>query len=234
MPSETPPAVRLVGIGMRYGDAEEVLRDLDLVLEAGSFHYLVGPNGAGKTSLLKLLALSLPPARGRIELFGEDVARLDGEALARLRRRIGMVFQDFRLLEHLDLFDNVALPLRIAGLDEARVAEIVEEMLAWSGLEAVARRRPGELAMGQRQLAAIARAVVVRPRLLLADEPLSHLDPDRARRIMHLFIQLHRLGTTVLIATHNLELIRRFPFPVLELEAGRLVRADAAGARAAE
>jgi len=223
LPSQNPPAVRLAGIGTRYGEAEEVLHDLDLVLPAGSFHYLVGPNGAGKTTLLRLLALSLPPTRGRMVLFGEEVARLDREALARLRRRIGVVFQDFRLLEHLDVFDNVALPLRIAGHDEARVTEIVEEMLAWSGLAAVARTRPGRLTMGQRQLVAIARAVVGRPRLLLADEPLSHLDPRRADRIMYLFTQLHRLGTTVVLATHQMELLRRFPHPVLEMAEGRIL-----------
>jgi len=233
----SPPGdivLRLDSVAASYGeDGAEALRGVDLALHAGSFHYLVGPSGAGKTTLLRVASLSLPVRRGRIVLFGRDVAALERAELAALRRRIGVVFQDFRLLEHLSVFDNVALPLRIAGLDEERVGEVVGEMLAWVGLGRLAEALPGRLSMGQRQLVAIARAVVGRPQLLLADEPLSNLDPRRAERIMHLFGELHRLGTTVVLATHNMELLRRFPHPLLVMEDGRMVEGAGAATRAA-
>lgn len=207
---------------MRYGTADEVLHDLDLALAAGSFHFLVGPSGAGKTSLLRLLSLSHPHCRGTVTLFGRDVAKLEREETAALRRRIGVVFQDFRLLDHLSAFDNVALPLRIAGSNEERISTSVSEMLGWLGLAEVMEKKPSELSMGQRQLLAVARAVINRPSLLLADEPTSHMDPARGRRLMHLFTSLHRLGTAILLATHSEDLIRRYDFPVLHMEAGRL------------
>lgn len=237
----SPPGdivLRLEGVAAAWSEGgAEALRGVDLALRAGTFHYLVGPSGAGKTTLLRVMSLSLPARRGRILLFGRDVALAERGELAALRRRIGVVFQDFRLLEHLSVFDNVALPLRIAGLDEDRIAEVVGEMLAWVGLGALAEAPPGQLSMGQRQLVAIARAVVGRPQILLADEPLSNLDPRRAERIMYLFGELHRLGTTVVLATHNMELLRRFPHPLLVMEDGRLVAAGgearvAAGAQA--
>lgn len=206
---------------MRYDRATDVLRDLDLTIKAGSFHFLVGASGAGKTSLLRLLSLSHPAARGTVRLFGREVAGLDRAALAAIRRRIGVVFQDFRLLDHLSAFDNVALPLRIAGCDEAQIATVVPEMLRWLGLADLLEVRPGRLSMGQRQLVTIARAVVAGPALLLADEPLSHLDRDRRRRVMGLFLRLHRLGTTVILATHDRELVDRHPFDRIEIEAGR-------------
>ena len=234
MPPPGDIVLRLESVTAAYGDdGADVLRGVDLALRSGTFHYLVGPSGAGKTTLLRVVSLSLPVRSGRLELFGREVATLERAELAALRRRIGVVFQDFRLLEHLPVFDNVALPLRIGGLDEERVAEVVGEMLAWVGLAHLAEALPGRLSMGQRQLVAIARAVVGRPQLLLADEPLSNLDPRRAERIMYLFAELHRLGTTVVLATHNMELLRRFPHPLLVMEDGRMVDGIASGARAA-
>ena len=214
--------LQLQRVGMRYGADAEVLHDLDLVLAAGSFHFLVGPSGAGKTSLLRLLSLSHPPSRGTLTLFGCDVAGLGREEAAALRRRIGVVFQDFRLLDHLSAFDNVALPLRIAGSSEERISTSVSEMLGWLGLAEVMEKKPAELSMGQRQLLAAARAVINRPSLLLADEPTSNIDPARARRLMHLFTSLHRMGTAIILATHSEDLIRRHGFPVLHMQAGRL------------
>jgi cell division transport system ATP-binding protein len=213
--------LQLEHVGMRYG-ATEALRDVDLRLTAGSFHFLIGPSGAGKSSLLRLLSLSHPPAQGKLMLFGRDIAKLDATETAAVRRRIGMVFQDFRLLDHLTAFDNVALPLRINGASDEQISTHVSEMLIWLGLGEVLERRPPELSMGQRQLIAVGRAVMCRPSLLLADEPTSSVDPIRAQRLMHLFLSLHRLGTAVLIATHSEQLIRRYPFPVLRMEAGRL------------
>ncbi len=214
--------VQLHQVGMRYGVAGEVLRDVDLALRAGSFHFLVGPSGAGKTSLLRLLSLSYPPSRGTIMLFGRDVSKLGRDEAGTVRRRIGVVFQDLRLLDHLSAFENVALPLRIAGGSEIQIASYVTEMLSWLGIGEMLDVRPKSLSMGQRQLVAVARAVVCRPSLLLADEPTSNLDPARAERLMHLFVQLHKLGTAVVFATHSQELLRRYPFPVLSMEAGRL------------
>lgn len=234
--SVEPPdtiVLRLKSIAMRYERGEEVLRDLDLTIKAGSFHFLIGPSGAGKTSLLRLVSLSHPPSRGTLELFGRDVSRLDRNEQAAVRRRIGVVFQDFRLLEHLTAFDNVALPLRISGVEEEKISSFVSEMLSWLGLADFMEFRPAKLSMGQRQLVTIARAVVTRPTLLLADEPLSNLDSRRRERVMYLFTQMHRLGTAILMATHDLDLLRRYPFGVLEMDGGRLVRHEPPAARRA-
>jgi cell division transport system ATP-binding protein len=214
--------VQLEAVGLRYGDAAPALREIDLRLQAGSFHFLSGPTGAGKTSLLRLLSLSLPPTMGTIRLFGQETAALDRAALAALRQRIGVVFQDFRLLEHLSAFDNVALPLRINGADEAETARFVADMLGWLGLGDKLDALPADLSMGQRQMICIARAVVGKPRLLLADEPTSNIDARNAERLMNLFIQLHKLGAAVVFATHSEALMQRYPFPVLEMSAGRL------------
>lgn len=214
--------VRLHQVGMRYGDAEEVLRDIDLTVRAASFHFLVGPSGAGKTSLLRLLGLSHPHSRGTLTLFGRDVAKLSRQDIGALRRRIGVVFQDLRLLPHLSAFDNVALPLRIAGATDEQISRWVSEMLSWLGLADAMEAPPPQLSLGQQQLVAVARAVVCRPSLLLADEPTSNLDPRRADRLMHLLVQLHKLGTAVVLVTHSEETLRRHAYPVIALEAGRI------------
>jgi cell division transport system ATP-binding protein len=225
--------LRLQQVGMRYGSGDEVLRDVDLTLPSGSLHFLVGPSGAGKTSLLRLMSLSHPASRGTITLFGRDVSRLDRAALAAVRRRVGVVFQDFRLLDHLTAFDNVALPLRIAGASEEQISGHVSEMLGWLGLSDLIEVRPPQLSMGQRQLVAVARAVITRPALLLADEPTSNVDLGRARRLMRLFTSLNGMGTAVLLATHSRDLLRRHAVPILRMEAGRLARSDAAALAAA-
>lgn len=214
--------LQLRGVGMRYDDGPEVLHDIDLVIDSGSFHYITGPSGAGKTSLLRLIGLACPPSRGTLTLFGQDTDRIDRQQLAGLRRRIGVVFQDFRLLNHLSVFDNVALPLRIAGLEEAEISRLVTDLLAWLGLESIIEAKPAKLSMGQQQLVATARAVVARPQILLADEPTSNVDRDRGERLMTLFAQMRRLGTAVLIATHSADLLERHPFPALEMREGRL------------
>lgn len=234
MDEERATILRLQRVGMRYGAAgEEVLHDVELTLAAGSFHFLIGPSGAGKTSLLRLLSLSHGPSRGIITLFGRDVSRLDREELAGLRRRIGVVFQDFRLLDHLSAFDNVALPLRINGASEEQISSYVSEMLGWLGLSDLIEAKPSQLSMGQRQLVAVARAVIVRPSLLLADEPTSNVDSGRSRRLMHLFLALNEMGTAVVLATHSEDLLRRHAsFPVLRMEAGRLLRDEPAPAEA--
>ncbi len=215
--------VRFENVGMRYGPGPEVLRDVTFQLEPGSFTFLTGPSGAGKSTLLKLMYLAEPPSRGLISLFGEDLATTKRSAFPALRRRIGVVFQDFRLLAHLSAFDNVALPLRLAGGKQDNYARDVEELLGWVGLGDRLNAVPPTLSGGEQQRVAIARAVVARPDLLLADEPTGNVDPDIGQRLIRLFGELNRLGTTVLIATHDRGLIERNRARELRLVDGRLV-----------
>lgn len=207
---------------MRYGSGPEVLRDVSFALEPGSFHFLSGPSGAGKTSLLRLLYLACRPSRGLITLFGHDIATTPRAALPALRRRVGVVFQDFRLLAHLSAFDNVALPLRIAGAREDQIRDHVPELLRWVGLAEQIDALPATLSGGQKQRVAMARAVITRPDILLADEPTGNVDADVAVRLLYLFEELNKIGTTVVIATHNEELAARFDYPSLRLEDGEL------------
>jgi len=215
--------VRFENVGMRYGAGPEVLRDVTFVLEAGSFTFLTGLSGAGKTTLLKLVCLAEPPSRGLITLFGCDLATIKRSALPALRRRIGVVFQDFRLIDHLSAFDNVALPLRIAGRQESEYARDVEELLAWVGLGDRLKAVPPTLSGGEQQRVAIARAVVARPDLLIADEPTGNVDPEIGARLIRLFAELNRLGTTVLIATHDRNLVESTRAREMRLVDGRLV-----------
>lgn len=211
-------------MGLRYGTGAEVLRDLDFRLAKGKFYFLTGPSGAGKTSLLKLLYLAQRPTRGRISLFGEDLTDAPRDALPVFRRRIGVVFQDFRLVRHLSAFDNVALPLRIAGRSDGEIEGPVREMLAWVGLADRASARPPTLSGGEQQRVAIARAVISQPELLVADEPTGNVDADMAQRLMHLFSALNRLGTTIVVATHDVGLIAATPgAQMIRLENGALV-----------
>ena len=211
-------------VGLRYGTGGEVLRDLDFRLAEGGFYFLTGASGAGKTSLLKLLYLAQRPTRGRIRLFGEELSEAPRDALPPFRRRIGVVFQDFRLLRHLSAFDNVALPLRVAGASEEDVEGPVREMLAWVGLADRASARPPTLSGGEQQRVAIARAVIARPELLVADEPTGNVDAGMAERILHLLTALNRLGTTVIVATHDLGVITATPgAQLIRLENGNLI-----------
>ncbi len=216
------PAVRLEGVGFGYADAPGVLKDVSLTLPAGSFHFLTGPSGAGKSSLLKLLTLVEKPHAGRVVLFGEDVTHLPRRAAPLLRRRIGTVFQDFRLLDHLSAFDNAALPLRLAGVKPLAYAPDVEEMLHWVGLGDRMHSLPPALSGGEKQRLAIARAVVAHPDLIVADEPTGSVDKAMAERLLKLFQSLNRLGTTILIASHDEALAERSGARVLHLSHGRL------------
>ena len=201
-----------------------MLRDLDARLARGAFYFLTGPSGAGKTSLLKLLYLAQRPTRGRLRIFGHDLAEAPRVAMPAFRRRIGVVFQDFRLIQHLSAFDNVALPLRIGGAGETEVEGSVREILAWVGLADRASARPATLSGGEQQRVAIARAVIAQPELLLADEPTGNVDAEMAARLMQLFAALNRLGTTVVVATHDVSLIAANPqAQMLRLEGGKLI-----------
>lgn len=211
-------------VGFRYGVGPEILRDISVTIEAGSFHFLTGASGAGKSTLLNMMHLSLRPTRGFLTVLGQDVGTLPRRKTPSMRRRIGMVFQDFRLLDHVSVFDNVALPLRLAGAREREIRRDVTEILQWVGLGDALQASPRALSGGEQQRVAIARAVVARPGLLLADEPTGSVDESIGHRIIRLFEELHRLGTAVVIATHNQGLIDRFPHALLELSDGHLVR----------
>lgn len=212
-------------VGLRYGVGPEVLSDVNFTLEPGSFHFLSGASGAGKTSLLSLMFLGRKPTRGLISMFGQSINKMERRQLWALRQRIGVVFQEFRLLPHLSAFDNVALPLRIMGRPEKETRNNVGELLEWVGLGDYKNALPMTLSGGQQQRIAIARAVIGRPKLLLADEPTGNLDDEIGFRLMNLFEQLNRMGTTIVIATHNQAIMDKFGHPRLMLEMGSL-RAD--------
>ena len=214
--------IKLQNVGLKYGRGQEVLRDVSFHLRPGSFHFLTGPSGAGKSSLLRMLFLSQSPTRGQINIFSQDVSRVAASQRAQLRRRIGIVFQDFRLLDHLTTWQNVALPLRVVGKREMDYKEDVTDLLQWVGLGERMDHFPSVLSGGEKQRAAIARAVIGKPELLLADEPTGNVDPQMARRLLRLFIELNRLGTSVVIATHDHQLMRQFRAPRLELHDGNV------------
>jgi cell division transport system ATP-binding protein len=216
-----PDLVRFENVGLRYGIGPEILRDIDFSIPPQSFQFLTGPSGAGKTTLLKLVMQTLKPTRGRVTLFGENVGQMNQSELARLRRRIGIVFQDFRLLDHLTTYENVALPLLVQGREEASYRAEVIELLRWVGLGDRMHVPPVILSGGEKQRAAIARALIAQPALLLADEPTGNVDPGLARRLLRLFIELNKSGTAVVIATHDLALMDM-------IDARRLVLAEGA------
>jgi cell division transport system ATP-binding protein len=214
--------VQFDNVAVRYGRGPEILQDISFSLPSGSFHFLTGSSGAGKSSLLRLMYLSQRQSRGRIILFGRDIVTAKRYELPALRRRVGVVFQDFRLLDHLSALDNVALPLRVAGVNENDVQKFVPDLLTWVGLADHLDAKPPTLSGGQKQRVAIARAVIGRPDLLLADEPTGNVDDHIAMRLMYLFEELNKLGTTVVVATHNENLVSRLPYPQLHLENGQM------------
>ncbi len=213
---------RFENVGLRYGMGPEILRDISLHIPERSFQFLTGPSGAGKTTLLRLLFLALKPTRGLITVFGKDRALITRRELPLLRRRIGVVFQDFRLLDHMTTYENVALPLRIRGREEISYRNDVIDLLKWVGLGERMNVLPPVLSGGEKQRAAIARALIEQPEILLADEPTGNVDPPLARRLLRLFIELNRLGTAVVIATHDLQLMEQVDARRMILSEGRL------------
>ena len=214
--------IHFENVGLRYGMGPEILRDLSFDIPKKSFQFLTGPSGAGKTTLLRLLFMSLQPTRGLITVFGKDRSRIARRELPALRRRIGVVFQDFRLLDHMTTYENVALPLRVRGREEANYRSDVIELLKWVGLGERMHVLPPVLSGGEKQRAAIARALIEQPEILLADEPTGNVDPPLARRLLRLFIELNRLGTAVVIATHDVTLMEQVDARRMILSGGRL------------
>ena len=204
------PIIEMKNVGIAYGDNPFVLKNIDFSLRRGSMHFLTGKSGAGKTSLLSMMYLAQKPTEGTLKVFGNNINMIDRDTTAFLRRRIGVVFQDFRLLEHLSVFDNVALPLRLRGMKEKEIRQRVIELLAWVDLSNNMYVKSSDISGGEKQRVAIARAVINRPELLLADEPTGNVDNEIALKLMKLFAELNRLGTTVVIATHSNELMDRY------------------------
>lgn len=214
-------------VGFRYKRSEEILKNITLNIHPGDFYFLTGNSGAGKTSLLRLLYLSNLPSRGTLKIFETNVHKIPHKYLPLFRRNIGVVFQDFRLLRHLNSFDNVALPLRILGFSEKNIYQNVNELLDWVGLSKHLKTLPNELSGGQQQRLAIARAIINKPSLLIADEPTGNVDDEMAERLLNLFKELNHLGTTVIIATHNEHLIHHYPYSQLHLSFGSLLKIEA-------
>lgn len=212
------PVVDMQNVSIRYGSDPEVLSDIKLSLDKGSFHFLTGKSGAGKTSLLSMMYLALKPSKGTVTVFGTNIGFADRDTMALMRRRIGVVFQDFRLLEHLSAYDNVAVPLKVRGMKESEIEKRVRELLRWVELEPSMHKICSTLSGGEKQRIAIARAVINRPEILLADEPTGNVDDDIAQKLMKLFVEMNRLGTTVVIATHSQELISHYNYPRIHLE----------------
>ena len=217
------PIIEFSSVGLRYGMGPEVLHDVSFSIARGAFRFIKGPSGAGKSSLLRLLYLGRLPSRGEVRLFGTSVRSVKRGQLPALRRRIGVVFQDFRLVPHLSAVENVLLPLRLAGLESTQHEAHVRELLEWVGLGRRMEARPSTLSGGEQQRVAIARAVILRPEILVADEPTGSVDDAIGRRLVHLFEQLNKIGTTVVVATHNDEVIRRSRHDVLLLDQGRII-----------
>ena len=217
------PIVAFDRAGYRYGPENDALIDISFRLLPGGFYFLTGPSGAGKSTLLKLMYLSMRPTSGNIQLFGRDISKAARDDLPAFRRKIGVVFQDFRLLPNLTVFENVALPFRVRHDPYESYAKDVEELLQWVGLGSRLHALPETLSGGEQQRVAIARAVVYKPSLIIADEPTGNVDPSMGSRLMRLFVQLHRHGTTVVIATHDMSLVEKSGAPVLRIEGGRMI-----------
>jgi len=212
--------IELAHVGLRYKGGPEVLTDVNLTIAPKSFHYLTGSSGSGKTSLMRLLSINLLPTRGTVTFSGQDIQSISRKERARLRQKIGIVFQNFRLLPHLSVFDNIALPLRLQNISEAKIQSSVRDIANWIGLKDYLNVKPAFISGGQQQRVAIARAVIVKPEILLADEPTGSLDDPMGDQIMVLFEELNKQGTAILIATHNQGTIERFPHPAIRLQSG--------------
>lgn len=220
---EDNTAISFANVGAEYDGAREVLTDVSFNISGGAFYFLSGASGAGKTTLLRLIYQLHRPSRGQIKLFGQTTNDMTRDDIARLRHKMAIVFQEYSLLSHLSVFDNVALPLRVRGLPEAKIKKLVAKVLEWVGLGKYADANPRALSGGQQQRVSVARAIIVQPAILLADEPTGNLDDENASRLMELFIQMNKMfGTTIILATHSKKLMDTYKFPVIHVENHRV------------
>jgi cell division transport system ATP-binding protein len=213
-----------------YPNGKEALRDVDLVIPEGDFVFLVGPSGAGKSTLLKLLFRDEIATHGDVVLDGQDLARISRRQVPKVRRKIGIVFQDFKLLPRKSVWENVAFALEVTGTPRRRIRPAVDRVLALVGLTAQAAQMPSQLSGGEQQRTAIARALVHDPRLIIADEPTGNLDPLISWEILQLLLRINELGVTVLMATHNADVVTALRKRVVALEEGRIIRDEVGGA----
>ena len=220
---EEKTIISFANVAAAYDNATEVLTDVSFNISSGTFYFLSGASGAGKTTLLRLIYMLHKPLRGQIKLFGKNTAELSRDDIANMHHKMAIVFQEYSLLSHMTVFDNVALPLRVRGIEEAKVKKLVAKVLDWVGLGKYADVKPMELSGGQQQRVSVARAIIIQPSILLADEPTGNLDDENASRLMELFIQMNKLfGTTIILATHNKKLMETYKFPIINVENHRL------------
>ena len=216
---EDNTVISFANVGARYDMDEDVLTDVSFNIGAGSFYFLSGASGAGKTTLLRLMYQLHKPCRGIIKIFGRQTNNMSHDEITALRHKMAIVFQSYSLLSHMSVFDNVALPLRVRGVDEAKIKKLVTKTLEWVGLAKFANARPLALSGGQQQRVSVARAIIIQPQIMLADEPTGNLDDENAARLMELFIQMNKMfGTTIILATHNVALMQKYKFPVMHVE----------------
>ena len=213
-----------------YSVGNTALNGVSMQIEDGEFVFLVGPSGSGKSTIIRLITGEIKPSSGHVHVNGYSLAKIRRREVPYLRRTVGVVFQDFRLIPNKTVYDNVAFAMRVIGAKEREIRERVPYVLKLVGLEKNARRHPGELSGGEQQRLAIARALVNNPSMIIADEPTVNLDPARSYEIMSLLQEINRLGTTLLVVTHEMDLVQRFKNRVIVINDGRVVSDGAGGA----
>ena len=217
MKNDKNAIIKFQNLDFSYGKVEPILHNINLEIERGGFYFLTGKSGAGKTSLLKLIYLGIRPTNGYAYIFGKESKKYTNKQIALMRQNISVVFQDYKLLPHLSAYDNVALPLRIKGEDNKTIDNKVRAIIKWVGLEKHLNNLPETLSGGQQQRLSIARSVITQPKIILADEPTGSVDDVSASRIFSLFEQLHQRGTTIIMATHNQNIVNSKPYPELHI-----------------
>lgn len=226
MRTEEEPVIFMDNVVLNYGNSAPVLKNISLSLPKKSFHFLTGASGAGKTSLLRLLYMGVKPNSGKLKLFNHDVSQISQNELCKFRQKIGVVFQDFNLLEHLNVLENVSLPLKVVGVSQNEREQQAKEILDWVGLGNCFNAYSDSLSGGQKQRVAIARAVITRPDILLADEPTGNVDEEIANKLMNLFYGMHKMGTCVIVATHYRQFIDTFHYNEINIDQGKIVQQE--------
>ncbi len=215
----TETTISFANVSANYDNGADVLSDVSFNISNGSFYFLTGASGAGKTTLLRLIYQLHKPSRGQIKLFNKDCEKLSRDDISKLRHKMAIVFQEYSLISHMTVFDNIALPLRVRGMSNDKIKKLVTKTLEWVGLGKYADSYPVELSGGQQQRVSVARAIIIQPAILLADEPTGNLDDENASRLMELFIQMNKIfGTTIILATHNKKLLENYKFPIISIE----------------